>query len=320
VEGAVPAWAWAAFVTAVVALLLVDVLLVHRRPHAIGVREAAVQSAGWIAIAVGFGVLLLVWRGPEIAGEYYSGYLIEKSLSVDNVFVWALIFVHFSVPAAYQHRVLFWGIFGALVMRTAFIFGGVALLESFEWLVYVLGVFLLLTAVRLVLRDDSRMNPNRHPLGRFVRGWGPAIADLDGPRFLARHRGRLVVTPLLAVLLLVETTDLVFAVDSVPAVLGVSRDEFVVFTSNVLAILGLRALYFLLAALGARFAYLQQGMAVILGFVGVKMLLSGVVEVPVGMSLAVIAVILTVSVLSSVRVRRGEEVWPAREASAGPRS
>ncbi|HEX6312352.1 MAG TPA: TerC/Alx family metal homeostasis membrane protein [Acidimicrobiia bacterium] len=309
--GDVSAWVWAAFIAGVAALLVVDLVLVHRHPHVIGAREAAIQSAAWVALALGFGVLLLVWRGSEMAGEYYAGYLIEKSLSIDNVFVWALIFVHFAVPGEFQHRVLFWGIFGAIVMRAVFIFGGVALLDSFEWLIYVLGVFLLVSAVRLLLRDESRINPNRHPFGRFVRGWAPAIAQLDGPRFFIRHGAVIVATPLLAVLLLVETTDLVFAVDSVPAVLGVSRNEFVVFTSNVLAILGLRALYFLFTALGARFAYLQQGMAVVLGFVGVKMLLSSVVDVPVGLSLAVIAMILTVSVLSSIWVRRGEETWPA---------
>jgi tellurite resistance protein TerC len=309
-DTAVPVWAWLAFLVGVTILLVLDLRVLHRHPHALTVREAAVQSAGWIGLGLAFGIVVLMWRGVEAGGEYFSAYLIEESLSVDNVFVWALIFAHFAVPAAYQHRLLFWGIFGAIVLRGAFILGGVALFERFDWVIYVFGAFLLVTAVRIVVRDDSKLDPNRHPIGRLVREWRPSISELPGPVFVVRQGARWVLTPLFAVLLLVETTDLVFAVDSIPAVLGVTQDRFVAFTSNICAILGLRAIYFLLAALQARFAYLQQGMAVILGFVGLKMLLSGAIVIPVGVSLAVIAIVLAVSVLSSLRVHPGEEVWP----------
>ena len=307
---AVPLWAWLAFLGGVTILLLLDLRLLHRHPHALSTHEAAVQSAGWIALGLAFGVVVLLWRGVEAGGEYFSAYLIEESLSVDNVFVWALIFAHFAVPRAYQHRVLFWGIFGAIVLRGVFILGGVALFERFDWVIYVFGAFLLVTAVRLVVRDDSKLDPNRHPFGRLVHEWRPSISELPGPVFVVRRGVRWVLTPLFAVLLLVETTDLVFAVDSIPAVLGVTQDRFVAFTSNICAILGLRAIYFLFAALQARFAYLQEGMAVILGFVGLKMLLSGLIAIPVGLSLGVIAIVLAVSVLSSLRVRPGEEIWP----------
>jgi len=303
-----PVWIWAAFVAGILALLTVDLVLVQRRPHGLGAREAGVQTAYWIGLGVAFAGLVFAWRGGEAAGEYLSGYLIEKSLSADNVFVWALIFAHFSVPLAFQHRALFWGVMGALVMRGLFIFGGVTLLDRFDWVIYVFGAFLLLTAVRLVSRDDGKIDPNRHPLGRFIRERQVSMGELDEPRFLVRREGRIVATALFGVLLLIETTDLVFAVDSIPAVLAVSRDPFIVFSSNVFAILGLRAMYFLLAALNARFANLQQGMAVVLGFVGVKMLLTDVVHIPVGISLAVIATVLTVSMLSSLRSRQIAEL------------
>jgi tellurite resistance protein TerC len=303
---------WGAFVAGVTCLLVVDLRLMRTRAHAIGVRDASVQSAAWVAIGLVFGVVLLAWQGGTAGGQYFAAYLVELSLSVDNVFVWALILAHFAVPPAYQYRVLFWGILGAVVLRGAFIFAGVAVLERADWVIYVFGAFLLVTALRLVIRDDSGINPNRHPLGRFVHRWRPTMEELSGPYFVVRQDGRLRATPLLAVLLLVGTTDVVFAVDSIPAVLGVTQDRFVAFTSNVLAVLGLRALYFLLAALQARFAYLQQGMAVILGFVGVKMLVSGVVVIPTWVALTVIALALTVSIASSLRVRPAEEVWPLR--------
>jgi TerC family integral membrane protein len=307
---AVPTWTWVAFAAGITVLLVLDLRVLHRHPHALGVREAALQSAGWITLGLAFGVVVLAWRGSTLGGEYFSAYLIEESLSIDNVFAWALILAHFAVPPAFQHRVLFWGILGAIVLRVVFILGGVSLLECFDWIVYVFGAFLLVTAARLVFRDDSKLDPNRHPIGRLVHAWKPPISELSAPSFVLRRGGRAVLTPLFAVLLLVATTDVIFAVDSIPAVLGVTQDRFVAVTSNVFAVLGLRALFFLLAALQARFSYLQQGMAVILGLVGTKMLLSGVVEIPVGLSIAAILIVLGVSVLSSLRVHPGEEVWP----------
>lgn len=315
---AVPTWTWVAFVAGIATLLVLDLRLVHRRAHTLNAREAAIQSAGWIALGLGFGLVVLLWRGAAAGGEYFSAYLIEQSLSVDYVFVWALIFVHFAVPAAYQHRVLFWGIFGAVVLRGSFIFGGVALLEHFGWVVYVFGALLLVTAARLAVWDDTKLDPNRHPLGRLVRRWRPAISEMSGPFFIVRRGGRWFLTPLFAVLLLVETTDVVFAVDSIPAILGVTQDRFVAFTSNVFAVLGLRALYFLLAALQTRFAYLQHGMAVILGFVGMKMLLTDVIAIPGGVSLVVITIVLTVSILSSLRAQPAEDVWPGAARTSPP--
>jgi tellurite resistance protein TerC len=308
-------WVWAAFLAGVGGLLAVDLLVVHRRPRAIGMRLALLQSAAWIALGLAFSLVILAALGRTAAGEYLSAYLIEKSLSGDNVFAWALIFSTFAVPAAYQHRVLFWGVLGAIVLRGAFILAGVALVDRFAWLVPALGVVLLVTAVRLVVRDDSQFDPSRNAFARAFARVVPTTHTLRGSRFSVREHGRWLATPLLVVLVLIESTDLVFAVDSVPAVLGVSHDAFVVFSSNVLAILGLRALYFVFAAAEARFSHLQQGMVVILVFVGAKMVLSPVVDVPIGLSLAVIALVLSVSVLSSLRVTPGEERWPG----GGPR-
>lgn len=306
-------WVWPAFVAGIAALLAIDLLVVHRDPRPIGLRDAALQSAAWIALGLGFTLVILAWRGGTPAGQYLTGYLIEESLSSDNVFAWALIFAAFAVPREYQHRVLFWGIFGAVVLRGTFILGGVALIDRFEWLIPVLGGLLLVTAARLVIFDNSRLDPERNPFGRLFRRLVPTTTDLRGSRLLVRENGVWLATPLLSVLVLIETTDVVFAVDSVPAVLGVSHDAFIVFSSNVMAILGLRALYFLFGAAQARFTHLQQGMAVILGFVGIKMLVSSIVEVPVGMSLGVIALVLVVSMLSSLRVTPGEETWPGVE-------
>jgi tellurite resistance protein TerC len=308
---AVPTWTWAAFTAGIATLLVLDLRLVRKRPDALGIRDAAIQSAGWIALGLGFGVVVLLWRGSTAGAEYFSAYLLEESLSVDNVFAWALILAHFAVPAAYQRRVLFWGILGAIVLRVMFILVGMSLLEHFHWVIYVFGAFLLITALRLVVRDDSKLDPNRHPFGRLVHEWRPPMSELPGPYFVVREGRRIILTPLFAVLLLVATTDVVFAVDSIPAVLGVTQDRFIAVTSNVFAVLGLRALFFVLVGLQTRFPYLQQGMAVILALVGTRMVLSGVVEVPIALSLVVIVIVLTVSVISSLRVRPAEEEWPS---------
>lgn len=256
----------------------------------------------WISIGLGFGLVILGWHGAAAAGEYYSGFLIEKSLSIDNVFVWALLFTYFAVPRAYQHRVLFWGIFGALALRAAFIFAGVALIERFSWVILVFGAFLLFTAVRLITHDPNReVHPEHNPILRLVTRVVPTTHELDGHKLFTHRDGHRKATPLFVVLVMVETTDVLFAVDSVPAVLGVSHQQIIVFSSNAFAILGLRALYFLLARMHARFGYLQQGLSVILAFVGVKMIASHWYDLPTGISLAVIAVILGVSILASLR-------------------
>lgn len=303
----VPAVAWIGLLVVVVVLLLFDLLVVHRRPHAVAFREALFESAVWIAIGLSFGLFILWWQGGQAAGEYYAGYLIEKSLSIDNVFVWAVILGYFAVPAKYQFRVLFWGVFGALVLRAIFIFAGVALLERFEWLLYVFGAFLLFTAWRMVKGDDEEVHPEENPILRLVQRVLPSTPTYHGQHLFARVDGRLLATPLFAVLILVEATDVVFAVDSVPAILAVSREPYLVFSSNAFAILGLRALYFALAGLKDRFRYIDYGLAAILAFVGIKMLVSQVYHMPIPLSLAIIFGLLTISIVWSLMATDEEE-------------
>jgi tellurite resistance protein TerC len=258
----------------------------------------------WISIGLAF-TFVVWWAFGGTAGtEYISGYLIEKSLSIDNVFVWALIFTYFKVPGKYQHRVLFWGIFGALVLRAVFIFAGVALIEKFDWILYVFGAFLLFTAVKMIVKSDEEVDPSQSVFLRILRKVVPVTDELDGQKLFTRVNAKRVATPLFAVLMLVEATDVIFAVDSVPAVLAVSREQFIVFSSNAFAILGLRALYFLLADMHARFSYLQEGLAIILAFVGVKMIIAQKpieYHIPTATSLLVIALVLGVSILMSLQ-------------------
>src|ERR671917_2022817 len=272
-------WIWVAFLAFVTLLLVADLLIVHRKPHAPTTKEAAIESAVWISIGLAFTGVMAIWHGGPAATEYISGYLIEKSLSVDNVFVWALIMSYFAVPRAYQFRVLFWGIFGALVLRFVFIFAGVALLERFEWMLFVFGAFLLVTAARMIRHDeDEEVHPENNPVLRVVRRIIPSTSEYNGQKLFVRHNAKLLATPLFAVLIVIETSDVVFAVDSIPAILAVSREQFIVFSSNAFAILGLRALYFLLAGMAGRFRYLNVGLAVILAFVGIKMILAQAID------------------------------------------
>ena len=298
---------WAAFVAFIVAMLLVDLFVVHRHAHEVTLREAALWSAVWVAMGLAFAVLIWAWQGPTAGGEYLAGYLIEKSLSVDNIFVFALIFSYFGVPAAYQHRVLFWGIFGALVARAIFIAAGAALMDRFDWTVYVFGGFLVLTGVKMLRHRNSEPDPGRNPAVRLLGRLMPVTDGYRGQRLLVREAGRWLATPLLAVLVVVETTDILFAVDSIPAIFAVTTDPFLVFTSNAFAILGLRALYFLLAGMITRFAHLKAGLAAVLVFVGAKMLASHVYHVPIWLSLAVIAALIGGSIVASL-FSRGREV------------
>jgi len=303
----VPIWVWVVFLLVVVAMLVFDLLIVHRRPHAPTMKEAAIESAVWISIGVAFTAVIFGWHGGQAATEYISGYLIEKSLSVDNVFVWALIMSYFAVPREYQFRVLFWGIFGALVLRFAFILVGVSLLNRFEWMLFVFGAFLLITAFRMLRHgDDDEVHPEQNPALKVVRRVIPSTTEYNGQRLFVRENAKLLATPLLAVLIVIETSDVVFAVDSIPAILAVSREQFIVFSSNAFAILGLRALYFLLADLRDKFSLLQEGLAVILAFVGVKMIVSEWYHIPTPLSLGVIALVLTVAILLSIRKDRRE--------------
>lgn len=306
VEFDVPGWVWLSLVVGIAVLLIADVLILHRRPHVIGLKEATIESAVWISIGLAFAVVMFFWHGGGAASEYLAGYLIEKSLSVDNVFVWAVIFNYFAVPREYQFRVLFWGIFGALVLRAIFIFAGVALIENFDWILYVFGGFLLFTAFRIARHEDAEVHPDKNPVLRVIRRLIPSTTEYDGQHLFTRKTGRLLATPLFAVLVLIETTDVVFAVDSIPAVLAISHHPFIVFSSNAFAILGLRSLYFLLAGMAGRFRYLNLGLGVILGFVGVKMLISGVYHLPTWISLTVITVILTITIVASLRVEKKE--------------
>jgi tellurite resistance protein TerC len=295
-------WIWVAFLVFVTALLMIDLLVVHRKPHAPTTKEAAIESAVWIGIGLAFTGVMLGWQGGQAATEYISGYLIEKSLSVDNVFVWALIMSYFAVPREFQFRVLFWGIFGALVLRFVFIFAGVALLERFEWMLFVFGAFLLITAARMLRHsDDDEVHPENNPVLKLVRRVIPSTTEYNGQHLFVRHGKKLLATPLFAVLIVIETSDVVFAVDSIPAILAVSREQFIVFSSNAFAILGLRALYFLLADLREKFSLLQQGLAVILAYVGVKMIVAEWYHIPTAFSLGVIAVVLGVAIWLSIR-------------------
>ncbi|GBC85645.1 Inner membrane protein alx [bacterium HR11] len=291
---------WVAFGAFILLMLALDLGVFHRRAHVVGLREALVWSAVWIALALTFNVGVYVWRGPQAALEFLTGYLIEKSLSVDNIFVFLLLFQYFQVPAQYQHRVLFWGILGALVMRAAFILGGIALIHRFHWVVYIFGAVLIVSGVRMAFQKDKEVHPERNPVLRLLRRFLPVSATYVEGRFFVKQAGRWVATPLLVVLVVVETTDLVFAVDSIPAIFAITLDPFIVYSSNVFAILGLRALYFALAGVMPLFRYLHYGLSAILVFVGVKMLISNVVKIPVVLSLGVVAAVLTVSVVFSL--------------------
>ncbi|HSR20365.1 MAG TPA: TerC family protein [Anaerolineales bacterium] len=310
-----PPWAWIALIAVIGVLLLIDILLVHRTPHAISLREAAIESAVWIALGLAFAVVLLGWQGAQAALEYLSGYLIEKSLSVDNVFVWAVIFSYFAVPPQYQFRVLFWGIFGALIMRAVFIFAGVALLDAFEWLLYIFGAFLIFTGIKISRHSGAEVHPEHNPVLKLVRRIVPTTNQYDGQKLFTLRGGRRLATPLFTVLVLIEATDVVFAVDSVPAILAISRAPFIVFSANAFAILGLRSLYFLLAGMAGRFRYLNVGLGVILGFVGVKMIIAEWYHLPTWVSLLVITLVLAVAIWASMRAdQRAHGDGPEHEA------
>ena len=316
-----PVWAWVALIGAITAMLIIDLLLVHKTAHVISIKEAAIESAVWISIGLAFGLVILAWQGGQAGAEYYAGFLIEKSLSVDNVFVWAVIFSFFAVPKQYQFRVLFWGIFGALVLRGIFIFAGVSLIEQFDWILYVFGVFLLYTAWKIARHDESEVvDYEKSFTMRTVRRLVPSTPEYDGQKLFTVQNGKRLATPLFAILILIEATDVVFAVDSVPAILAVSRETFIVFSSNAFAILGLRSLYFLLGGMQGKFRYLNVGLGVILAFVGMKMLLIGdpfEIHVPTVVSLGVIFAVLTAAILASLRADKRDRaagILPPKDA------
>ncbi|GHO77593.1 membrane protein [Ktedonobacter sp. SOSP1-85] len=298
-------WPWVLFNAFVVVLLALDLGVFHRHSHTVSTREALIWSAVWIGLALAFNLGIYIFQGPDLALQFLTGYLIEKSLSVDNIFVFVLLFTYFAVAPRHQHRILFWGVLGALIMRGLLIGVGTVLLETFHWIIYLFGAFLVFTGIRMGLQKDEAVHPERNPVLKLLRRILPVSQDYDEGRFFTRHNGRLLATPLLLVLIVVEATDLVFAVDSIPAIFAVTNDPFIVYTSNVFAILGLRSLYFVFANVIHKFYYLKAGLAVILTYVGVKMLLADIFHIPTALSLLVIAIVLALAIVASVlRVRR----------------
>jgi tellurite resistance protein TerC len=291
---------WAGFIGFVLVMLAIDLGVFHKKAHEVSMKEAGVWSAVWVALAVIFNLGVYAWFGPQRALEFTTGYLIEKALAVDNIFVFVVIFTTFAVPAMYQHRVLFWGVLGALVMRAAFIVAGGAFLQRFHWAIYVFGALLAVTGVKLLVQRNQEMHPENNPLVRWFQKVFPMTPEFHGDRFLVLKNGRRYATPLLLALVAVEVTDLIFAVDSIPAIFAVTSDPFIVFTSNIFAILGLRSLYVLLAGIITKFVYLKMGLSFVLIFVGAKMLLMDVYKVPIGVSLGVIASILAISIIASL--------------------
>ena len=280
-------------------MLGLDLGVFHRRAHTVKFREALGWSGAWIALAAIFAVVIFFWHGRTPALEFVTGYVIELSLSVDNLFVFLLIFRFFQVPTIHQHKVLFWGILGALIMRAIFIAAGVSLIQKFHWIIYAFGAFLVYSGIKLFFQEEAEIHPEKNPVLRLFRRWVPVTKDYVGNKFFVRSAG-LYATPLFVVLLVVETTDLLFAVDSIPAILAITRDAFIVYTSNVFAILGLRSMYFALAGMMEMFRYLHYGLSLVLIFVGAKMLVSHYFEIPTLVALAAVAGVLAISVIASM--------------------
>jgi tellurite resistance protein TerC len=291
---------WTAFVALILVLLSVDLGIFHRHAHAVTVREALYWSAIWVLLSLIFGAWVYGTFGKQHGLEFFAGYLIEYALSVDNVFVFILIFSFFAVPSKLHHRVLFWGILGALIMRATFIVAGAALLSVFHWAIYIFGAFLVFTGGKILRQGDTEVEPERNPVVRLFQRVVPMTSDYESGKFFLRYEGKFAATPLALVLVTVEATDLVFATDSIPAIFGVTRDPFIVYTSNICAILGLRSMYFLLAAVIRRFAYLGTGIGIVLMFIGIKMLISSFYNIPIGFSLAIVAAILAVACVLSL--------------------
>ena len=301
-------YVWTGFIAFVILLLAIDLGLFHRNSHEVKIKEALIWSAVWISMALIFNYGVYIFMGKEKALEFLTGYLIEKSLSVDNLFVFIMLFSFFNVNPKYQHKVLFWGILGALVMRAIFIFAGVALINKFHWIIYIFGAFLIFTGIKMLSHKEEQIAPHKNPLVRLFKKFFPVSDKMHGGKFFVKINSGTVATPLFIVLLVVEFTDLIFAVDSIPAILAISHDTFIIFTSNVFAILGLRALYFALAGITKYFHYLKYGLSAILVFVGVKMVIAGYFKIPIVYSLLTILGILLVSIILSF-------VFPQKEES-----
>jgi tellurite resistance protein TerC len=290
---------WLAFNLFVLAMLAIDLGIFHRKAHSVSIKEATIWSIVWISLAMLFDLGIYFTWGQEKALEFLTGYLIEKSLSVDNLFVFLMIFQYFNTPGEYQHRVLFWGILGALVLRAIFIATGAALISNFHWIIYVFGAFLVFTGIKMFLQGDEKLEPGKNPVVRLFERWVPITREYHGQRFFVRQTGKTKATLLTVVLIVIETTDVIFAVDSIPAIFAITQDPFIVYTSNVFAILGLRALYFMLAGIMPMFVYLKVGLSAVLCFVGVKMMLVDFYKIPIGVSLSIIGATLLLSIVAS---------------------
>ncbi len=295
---------WGAFTVFVLGMLALDLGVFHRKSHEVSVREALTWTAVWIVLAMLFNIFVYFYFDQQKALEFFTAYLVEKSLSIDNIFVILMIFSYFSVPPAYQHKVLFWGILGALVMRVIFIFAGIELIHKFHWLIYIFGGFLIVTGIRMITTENKPLNPEKNPLVKFVRRLFPVTESFEEDKFFVRRDQKIWATPLFIVVVLIEGTDLIFAIDSIPAIISITDDPFIVYTSNVFAILGLRSLYFALAGIEKFFTYLKYGLAAILVFVGVKMCLADVVTIPIELSLIIIGFLLAISMIASVLIKK----------------
>jgi len=294
---------WLIFNAFVLLMLALDLGVFHRKSHEVSVKEALTWTFVWIFLALVFNVIIYFWKGQQQALEYFTGYLVEKALSVDNIFVFIIIFTYFQIPTKYQHKVLFWGIIGALIMRVIFIFAGVALLERFHFTIYIFGALLIYTGIKMFNHSSSKIDPEKNPVLKFFKKFMPVTQTLHEDKFFVKINGKQFATPLFLVLILIETTDLIFAVDSIPAILAITQDQFIVYTSNVFAILGLRSLYFALAGIVHRFWLLSYGLAVVLVFVGFKMLLIDYYKIPIEWSLMVIISVIAGSIFLSLKIK-----------------
>lgn len=299
---------WIIFNVFVLVMLALDLGVFHRKTHEVSLKEALTWTFIWVSLALIFNTIIYYWRGQQQALEFFTGYLVEKALSVDNIFVFIMIFTYFQIPSKYHHKVLFWGIIGALIMRVIFIFAGVALIEKFHFTIYIFGALLIYTGYRMFYHNNAKIDPDKNPVIRFFKKFMPVTPDLHEDRFFTKLNGRRYATPLFLVLILIETTDLIFAVDSIPAILAITQDQFIVYTSNVFAILGLRSLYFALAGVVHRFWLLSYGLAIVLIFVGIKMILVDFYKIPIEWSLLFIATIITGSIFLSLKYKNKKNI------------
>lgn len=295
---------WILFNVFVLLMLALDLGVFHRKAHEVSLKEALTWTFVWVSLAMVFNTIIFFWRGQQQALEFFTGYLVEKALSIDNIFVFIMIFSYFQIPSKYQHKVLFWGILGALIMRVVFIFAGIALIEKFHFTIYIFGALLIYTGYKMFYHNNATIEPDKNPVIRVFKKYMPVTPHLQEDNFFVKLNGKRFATPLFLVLILIETTDLIFAVDSIPAILAITQDQFIVYTSNVFAILGLRSLYFALAGVVHRFWLLSYGLSVVLVFVGIKMLLIDVFKIPIEWSLVFIATTITASIMLSLRIQK----------------